>query len=142
MKADQNKLDIRFFVDEATKTVACTIYPDRNEVYKEFQNLCEKENVEMHVYFDGNYQNSFLNRRYCGKAKCHPEDTFDVEKGKEIAKARAMQKYDEAKLMAFQRIANRVSDLLDRMDRAVEFYECRFVECSRDEFYATVEDEK
>lgn len=35
---------------------------------------------------------------YQGKAKCSPEDKFDVETGKKLSLARAWLKYDEAKL--------------------------------------------
>ncbi len=43
-------------------------------------------------------------RTYTGKAKCSPEDTFDVELGKKISLARAWMKYDVAKLKELQEI--------------------------------------
>ena len=40
---------------------------------------------------------SWRGRRYYGKAKCHPSDTFDLEKGKKLAFARANLKVAEAR---------------------------------------------
>ncbi len=37
-----------------------------------------------------------LNNSYKGIAKCHPEDVFDIEEGKRIAKERVIEKYNRA----------------------------------------------
>lgn len=43
---------------------------------------------------------------FIGVAKCAPQDTFNIEKGKELARARALQKFYTAKLKCFQAIAD------------------------------------
>ena len=44
---------------------------------------------------------NLLKQRYTGKAKCSPEDLFDVEYGKNLARARMLTKFyaDKQKLV-------------------------------------------
>ena len=35
-----------------------------------------------------------MNYNECGKAKCHPDDKFDIEYGKKLARKRLMTKYN------------------------------------------------
>lgn len=35
----------------------------------------------------------YLKDKYVGKARCHPDDEFSIEKGKKIAKKRCLRKY-------------------------------------------------
>ena len=59
-------------------------------------------------------------RKFTGKAKCAPEDNFDLETGKKLSLARAWLKYDEAELKEI--LANREAcvELLEILDKEVE----------------------
>ena len=48
-----------------------------------------------HIPFKDSFK-YLINDSYKGIAKCHPNDEFDIEKGKEIAKARAVHKHNRA----------------------------------------------
>ena len=39
----------------------------------------------------------------CGKAKCHPDDKFDIEYGKKLARERLMTKYSRMRYLFFKR---------------------------------------
>ena len=67
------KLDITYYIYEETGNVTCVIRPTPKFIgYKLMQNVTVS-----------------------GRAKCCAEDTFDVEKGKQIAYYRAIGKFKE-----------------------------------------------
>lgn len=63
--------------------------------------------------------------KFVGKAKCLPEDKFDVELGKKLASARAWQKYDEAKLRQMWTIRDEIQKEIDKIDERIEKQEAR-----------------
>ena len=44
-----------------------------------------------------------MNYNECGKAKCHPDDKFDIEYGKKLARERLMTKYSRMRYLFFKR---------------------------------------
>ena len=62
----------KFFVNEDKKAVVCLITITRHK--------------------------GLPNQTFIGKAKCSPSDTFDVEKGKDIAYVRALLKLKKAEV--------------------------------------------
>ena len=54
------------------------------------------------------------------KAKCHPEDTFDVEVGKALAKQRLLDKYHGARVKAFGRCDNMAEAVQVVLDKAIQ----------------------
>ena len=84
------------------ETIA-TIHPDQNDFIEEIKNIekkcCNSKEVFFHLKGD-RFGNCFIyDTCYKGVAKCHPNDTFNLEKGKEIAYKRAYLKFlrDKAK---------------------------------------------
>lgn len=73
-------------------------------------------------------QSFYIKNKYVGVAKCHPDDAFDVETGKEIAKAKCLSKYyrdrDRAVVDIWQHVvdANQkvVEHLLEDMSNSLE----------------------
>lgn len=59
-------------------------------------------------------------RNYTGKAKCSPEDIFDVELGKKISLTRAWLKYDTARLKELQEINTMLNEKLIENKRELE----------------------
>lgn len=87
----ENK-EINTYVNEEKGTIACVIKVNRLLGYNKF----------------------------VGKAKCLPEDKFDVELGKKLASARAYQKYDEAKLRYLWKKRDNMQKILDEIDADIE----------------------
>ena len=54
-------------------------------------------------------------KTYRAVAKCHPQDTFDLEKGQEIAMERLNEKYGAAKEKAIRRFMKRQDKLLEQV---------------------------
>lgn len=59
-------------------------------------------------------------KKFVGRAKCLPEDKFDIELGKKLSKARAYQKYDEAKLRCLWKKRDNMQRILDEIDADIE----------------------
>jgi len=56
-------------------------------------------------------------------ASCHPDDVFDVEQGKAIAKARAIRKYNAAMSKVLDKFAWEVDNYLDYLDTRIDYFE-------------------
>ena len=100
---------IKYFVNKEKKTVVAKfentfVLTDKGVWEKYIANhICKTINKTkggIHLYL--NYKNIYYkfiedaikqNNSYYGIAKCADTDTFDVEKGKEIAKKRLLKKY-------------------------------------------------
>ena len=104
------KSDVKTIVSKSGR-VTYKINMDERTVIAKI--TCEKTDPQMVFdckvarYIDGNgvgpleiseyYENKYdISRVYVGKAKCHPDDTFDEEFGKKLALLRAKNKYLKA----------------------------------------------
>lgn len=56
-------------------------------------------------------------------AKCHPDDTFDVEKGAALAKERVIAKYNLAMSKILNRVGDAVDTYLEDIDARIEHFE-------------------
>ena len=63
-------------VDEVNKTVVCIINWDMQP---------EKSPIPFWVFTEAKCNNALTTNTSVGISKCHPDDTFDVVKGKRIA---------------------------------------------------------
>lgn len=79
----------RYFVDEAKKIVVCKLENCSNAL------ICDM----CHKGWPG-HQGLVIADEFTGKAQCSPDDTFDVEVGKQIAYKRAVAKMFRAKRRA------------------------------------------
>ena len=59
-----------------------------------------KLGLELIKNYNLNLNKVMINKDYSGKAKCHPEDDFDLEIGKRIARNRMLKKYYSARTKA------------------------------------------
>lgn len=118
---------IRYYVNEKKRTVSAVLGGVGENV----------KGDALKYYFKGSgyfikpfpyIQSFYINDKYVGVAKCHPDDAFDVETGKEIAKAKCLSKYyrdrDRAVVDIWQHVvdANQkvVEHLLDDMSNSLE----------------------
>lgn len=83
--------DIVYYIDAEKKVVVAKYYPNKF-MFEQILNIFSDtfEAVQLTQMFE-----DALTRYDCfiGKAKCHPNDTFDVEQGKKLARNRAFWKY-------------------------------------------------
>ena len=57
---------------------------------------------------------TYAGQNIFGKAVCHPNDKFDLEKGKELAAARCNEKVAEKRLRRAQKKRNEAADIYHR----------------------------
>lgn len=100
--------DIIYYVNEPLGTVVAKMPTFEEDFYKEIAVFCEKQFEDRGTWFSvgcknllrgktfdllhGKYESAFIN--LCGKAHCNYEhgETFNEDKGKELAKQRLMVK--------------------------------------------------
>lgn len=70
---------------------------------------------------------SYAGKTVKGVAKCSPEDTFDVEKGKQLAAARCNAKIAEKRE---KRAWEKVSEAEEAVNKASEYYDKMRVYCN------------
>ena len=51
----------------------------------------------------------YMNYDECGKAKCHPDDKFDVELGKLLARKRLVTKYNRMRYLFFKKLDRQIA---------------------------------
>ena len=112
--------DVEYFVNEEKKVVVAKI----TNCYGDL--CCDMCKVGFPPHSDFEIQDSFV-----GKAKCSPDDTFDVEKGKKIAFKRAYMKYTAVKMKtisnfmkgyrkAYEELELTTKKLIARYDSAID----------------------
>ena len=70
----------------------------------------------------------YMNYDECGIAKCHPDDNFDVEYGKKLARKRLLKKYNRLRFLFFKELDNYLAS-------------CRnIVSARRDKYFLASED--
>lgn len=94
-------MEIRYFVNAEKRTVVAVIVNAENDFQRKVRRRVDSRFAD-DFYFRGN--RSFMPDKIVGKAKCAPEDVFDEMTGIQIARERALEKYD--------RIFNRELDFL------------------------------
>lgn len=64
------------------------------------------------------FEDNRIKNKYVGVARCHADDTFDEEKGKEIARKRMLIKYNKDKSEVICRNLYELSLLMENLERA------------------------
>lgn len=83
MKNRCKVLKTTYKVDEVNKTVVCIINWDMQS---------EKSTVPFWVYTEAKCNAALMDNTSVGISKCHPDDEFDIVKGKHIAESKAKSK--------------------------------------------------
>lgn len=85
--------EIHYIIDEEKRTVAAYM---KNTAYDFLLNIDERLEKKPLMRIDvgnDNMSNYMIKPSYRAKAKCAPEDEFNIEVGVELAKARLLEKY-------------------------------------------------
>lgn len=107
---------MKFFVNEEKRTVVAIV----DNCLSDFRNRISKNPFFEILYVADDYKGgewTFMNESYKGIAKCHPNDVFDVEIGKEIAKNRALRKYYSDLRLKYSRFFDMLDEIADVADK-------------------------
>lgn len=106
------KMSIRYVINEEKRTCVAILENTKYDAISKINKMCKSEarfsdEAEIHVY---SYKNSKykIPNRFVGVAKCSPEDVWDVEVGKRIAREKLLDKYHKA-------LHNKQAKFLDNM---------------------------
>lgn len=101
---------IKYSVNSEDNVTTATITKCSEDVLKKLENIFGYKITDKRMV-----KAALISEEFSGKSKCHPEDTFDENIGKDIARKRMMEKYHQARIKAF----NRVDKLLDDKATAI-----------------------
>ena len=100
--------DVQYFVNEEKKTVVAKI------VGAAFDIKCDLCKLGYHDV------PTVIQDDFVGKAKCNPDDVFDIEKGKKIAFKRAYAKYSRAKSRELTHFKNWLTENNDKFISTID----------------------
>ena len=120
--------NFKYFIDETKRTVTAVLTTPDTSIMQELVCVVNKGTGSIVNVDNMSFHPSMLIKgTYTGKAVCHPNDTFDVETGKKLAKARAIEHYlkDRRRVvnrldLMFNEIAHRVNDMKTYTDRSMD----------------------
>lgn len=102
-------------IENRGKVVACL-----NNCQDDAYNILRKH-LPSYVTIDKNAVK--MRAMFRASAKCHPDDTFDVEKGKALAKARVIEKYNMAMVRTLENFACDLDTYLEHVDSRIDYFE-------------------
>ena len=98
---------VTYYINEDKKTVVCKLEGCKWDV----ADWAAQHSRMFYAFELPTYVDKYtINDTYKAKATCHPEDTWDVEKGKRIALCKVLKKYYEAKDRMMDKIAKEFFD--------------------------------
>lgn len=117
--------ELQYVINEEKKTVTCIAWECENDLIEYFlKKSSDSFTLDTLVQ---NYEKLLLSPKYVGTAKCSPEDTFDVEIGKKIARAKMREKYTFDKLKVIDNFEDRMFSLCrlfdDSFDAVMDSYD-------------------
>ena len=130
MRLDHGEL-FDYRVDERKKKVVAILTAPQDVVCKEFFNIVNKATGNRFL-LTGMLPNDsmMLKGKYIGVAKCHDEDYFNVDKGLEMARFRAVRLYIRDRKRITKRIIDVMKNAVGRLERSEKYYDVaeRFTE--------------
>lgn len=108
-------MKIKYFVNEEKGTVFCKM----ENCFKDTINILEKDGI-----YKRDIRDSFMQNTYAGKAKLSPEDEWDEETGKRVARNKMLLKYytKKRKLLdkAYQELLSQIKKLSERQQYCLD----------------------
>lgn len=105
---------IQYTVDEQNRQVIATIEGCQSDVINRM-----RHKVGSVIESERFAKAAKISNTFKGVAKCHPDDTFDVEVGKQVAKCKLLNKYHSARVKAYNRLEKAVDGQHDNMTRVI-----------------------
>lgn len=108
--------NFEYFVDEEKRTVVAVLSLPPTCIMEEACSIINKGTGSHFVIDDISFQtNMLIKGEYVGKAVCHPNDTFDIDKGMRIAKIKALRAYLNDRQTVVNRLNKIFSDVATRI---------------------------
>lgn len=122
-----DKLKFDYYVNEEKRTVACKLTVPPNFVDTELGDiLLRNDFYSSYCSFDDKQY------EYIGVAKCHPEDTFEVDKGKRIAKLKALKKFNADKYLYFTQFSTSLYKMVEEVQNARYYAADKYNDCDNE----------
>lgn len=106
--------ELQYVINEEKRTVTCIAWNCSGDLYEQLLKKVESDYI-FRAIIDHDEQ-LLLKHKYVGTAKCSPEDTFDIETGKKIARAKMREKYTRDKIKALGNLFEFYEDLGTLLD--------------------------
>lgn len=116
MKRVEQEKTVTYIIDEENRTVKAVIRNLKWDALNTIFRLFIKEDVKLRFSLD-----IILNNTYSATAKCSEKDEFDVEKGKLIAKRKAIIKYNKAKVAKMQKVYDKLSKVEKSLKATIDY---------------------
>lgn len=110
---------IRYYINEEKRVVVAVLETDPFEFLEEIDSIMPRYFKE-----DGLFAKLFLAPVYRGKAKCHEDDEWNAELGKEYARERAFYKYHLARLKLIDKFQENLEKFDDKISKIMENAYC------------------
>ena len=102
--------DIEYFIFEEDGVVVCKIWGNSQIALNKIRKHVPWSFVRHIEYY-------FIKEVYIGEARCHPEDEFDIEYGKKLARDRAKRKREKDVNRMIKKYLKDVRRQLDEIER-------------------------
>ena len=116
MKRVEQEKTVTYIIDEENRTVKAVIRNLKWDALNTIFRLFIREDINFRFSPD-----IVLNNTYSATAKCSEKDEFDVEKGKLIARRKAIIKYNKAKVAKMQKVYEKLSKVETSLKATIEY---------------------
>jgi hypothetical protein len=115
--------EITYYINEEKRTIAAVLKVDPYDVALEISNIADKSLKPNLITIVPTNTNFLINDTYVGKAVCHKEDEWDVVKGKQIARLKALRAFMIDRKKVTQAVEKSFEEALERIKKANNYSE-------------------
>ena len=116
MKRVEQEKTVTYIIDEENRTVKAVIKNLKWDAVNSIFRIFIKEGIQFCPT-----EENVLNSSYSATAKCSEKDEFDVEKGKLIARRKAIVKYNKAKVAKMQKVYDKISKVEKSLKATIDY---------------------
>lgn len=116
MKRVEQEKTVTYIIDEENRTVKAVIKNLKWDAINSIFRIFIKEGIQFCPT-----EENVLNSSYSATAKCSEKDEFDVEKGKLIARRKAIVKYNKAKVAKMQKVYDKISKVEKSLKATIDY---------------------
>lgn len=110
---------VQYIIDKDKRTIVAILNVSATKIATEVRNIITKRSNNYFTVIGVIPSNKLLlNGKYVGKAKAHPDDKWDENKGKEIALLRAQKAYMTERAKIMRGLEDVFDDIEDNVEKA------------------------
>lgn len=111
---------ITYNIDKENRIITASMDECVFDAYDNLKKIGLDANLLLN-FFDLAWNEFAMRRVYNGVAKCHPDDDWDEEKGKELAKARLLRKYYKDYAHLFGKILFKINRFSSEVEKKFHY---------------------